>query len=79
MQLTEEEARQEWCPMVRVDGNNRVHNTKSDGYQNADMSYHCIGSSCMAWREYEVSYAHGDIRTEHRGYCGLAGKPTGLG
>ena len=79
MQLTEDEARQRWCPMVRVEGNNRVHNTKSDGYENADNNYRCIGSSCMAWREYEIAFAHGEIPKEHRGYCGLAGKPTGLG
>lgn len=76
MQITEEQAREKWCPMVRVEGNNRVHNTKADGFTNADISYHCIGSECMAWRQHEITYVHGDVATQHHGYCGLAGKPT---
>jgi len=79
MQLTEAEARHKWCPVVRVDGGNRVHNTMSDGFTNSDSSYRCIGSDCMAWRRYEITRAHGQTSNEHRGYCGLAGKPTNLG
>lgn len=79
MQLTEQQARQRWCPMVRVEGINRVHNTKLDGYQNADSSFRCIGNECMAWRVSEITYSHGNGPTEHHGYCGLAGKPTALG
>jgi hypothetical protein len=78
MQITEEQAHQRWCPMVRVEGNNRVHNTKSDGFENADTSFKCIGSKCMAWREYEMTFAHGSAPQERHGYCGLAGKPTAL-
>lgn len=79
MQLTEEQARQRWCPMVRVEGSNRLHNTMKDGFSNADMSYRCIAGACMAWREFQISYAHGEGPKDHRGYCGFAGSPTGLG
>jgi hypothetical protein len=79
MQITEEEARQRWCPVVRVDGSNRVHNTLQDGFVNADLSYRCIASECMAWREHHIELSHGHVDHTKRGYCGLAGQPTNMG
>jgi hypothetical protein len=39
----------------------------------------CLGSGCMAWREYFLSYPiemiHQIPPYEPHGYCGLAGKP----
>ncbi|MDR3468514.1 MAG: hypothetical protein P4M07_21475 [Xanthobacteraceae bacterium] len=75
MLISETIARTKWCPMVRVDGDNRLHNTKTDGFENSDKMYHCIAGSCMAWRQYQLSYARGGAEPEHHGYCGLAGRP----
>jgi hypothetical protein len=61
--------------MVRIDGDNRLHNTMTDGFENSDKMYHCIGSHCMAWREYHLSHMRGGAELEHHGYCGLAGRP----
>lgn len=76
MLLSESDARKKWCPMVRVEGNNRIHNTLTDGFQNAERTYHCIANDCMAWREYHLSFMHGSEPLEKHGYCGVAGRPV---
>jgi hypothetical protein len=69
-------ARTKWCPMVRIDGDNRLHNTMTDGFENSNKMYHCIANNCMAWREYRLSHMRGaGAEPEHHGYCGLAGRP----
>jgi hypothetical protein len=76
MLLSEAKARNLWCPMVRVEGDNRMLNTLTDGFENTTKAYHCIGSHCMAWREFHLSYMHGSTEaSEKHGYCGLAGRP----
>ncbi len=76
MQLTETLARKKWCPFVRMEGNNRIHNEKTDGFQNSPANYHCIAGECMAWREMHYSHVKGgDAYMEKHGYCGLAGRP----
>ena len=77
MLISEKAARAKWCPMVRVEGNNRFYNTKTDGVENTGTLYHCIGSACMSWREFRLSHAKGSQfgPVESHGYCGLAGRP----
>lgn len=75
MLTTEMVARTKWCPMVRIDGDNRLHNLLTDGFENSDKRYHCVGSSCMAWREFHLSHMRGGPEPEHHGYCGFAGRP----
>jgi hypothetical protein len=92
--MTEDEARRKWCPFARV----AVINTKKGAAANrwpddeeseyATTTNHCIGSSCMAWRQTGFLpghrwQAHNDeqkheafIRSHPlEGFCGLAGKP----
>jgi hypothetical protein len=74
---TQEEARRKWCPFVRVEGNNRLFNTATDGFVNTTPAFHCIGPECMAWRVLHFSHAKTGFEEslhEH-GYCGLAGRP----
>jgi len=75
MLMKEDVARSKWCPMVRIEGANRLFNTMSDGFENASKMYHCIGGSCMAWREFHLSHVKGGEAPEPHGYCGLAGRP----
>ncbi len=42
MLMTENVAREKWCPHVRIDNNNRLHNSLTDGFQNSEKMYHCI-------------------------------------
>lgn len=45
MLLTEEEAREKWCPFSRAQGTGaELSHNRPDG------SYNCIASGCMAWR-----------------------------
>ena len=65
-----------WCPLVRVDGDNRHMNMKTSGFDNAHMFHHCIGSKCMGWRVFSLSHVKGSDRAAiHHGYCGFAGRP----
>ena len=65
--VTEDEARQKWCPMVRV----QVHSVKGsinrDFYDDPHLSTTCVASACMMWREGPT------MVKPVRGYCGLAG------
>lgn len=75
--MTEDEAKTKWCPFARV----------SYGKYSCNRSDHdspvgkCIGSKCMAWREYKHSIPSFDEfgknmePLKYEGYCGLAGKP----
>lgn len=70
MSMTQEEAKNLWCPFARLVGSsdgcvycNRP-NDASAGNTN------CIGSDCMAWR----LDRYRETGNEY-GYCGLAGKP----
>lgn len=35
-------ARTKWCPCVRIDNNNRLHNSITDGFQNSEKTCRCI-------------------------------------
>lgn len=89
--MTEEEAAEKWCPMVRcstiVSGDGSAWNR----LQTPDMDVVippqalCIGSACMFWRwASEMETDHDDrgyVSERYRtfsttdGFCGLAGKP----
>jgi hypothetical protein len=77
MLLTEKVARTKWCPRVRIAGDNRIYNTNTDGFENTERMYHCIGSSCMGWRAFHLSHMKGSlpVHEEAHGYCGYAGRP----
>jgi hypothetical protein len=75
--LSEEKAREKWRPFVRVEGSNRVFNTKSDGLVNSPQPYHCIGSERTLWREVHVTHlkaSTGKAMANH-GYCGMGERP----
>lgn len=79
MILTEEQARQCWCPFARavapiVDQHAQqtggtTANRSSEGRPDADCR--CLASGCMAWRVF--SQPNGEQPA--RGFCGLAGAP----
>jgi len=77
MFVTEKQARERWCPLVRVEGNNRFFNTMSDGFANAPSPYHCIARECMGWRELRGTHLKSGAMAglEGQGYCGFAGRP----
>lgn len=69
--MTEDEAREKWCPMARVDPPRM--NLKTIRISGA----RCIASACMMWRRDvgdDQSYPK-DAKPLRYGYCGLAGKP----
>lgn len=81
--MTEEEAKQRWCPFARV-GYEQTTFNRFNNPANAIASSpvwpaicNCIGSKCMAWRwEYDDYRATGGgLEQTDSGYCGLAGKP----
>ena len=77
MLTSEIEARQKWCPSTRVEGQNRLNNSLTGGFDNTHEQFHCIASKCMLWREFHFSHMkHGAEKTlATHGYCGLGGKP----
>ena len=80
MLLTEDEARQKWCPHVslcEVGGAIYDNRGQSHGFTR------CIASECMSWRWSDerrqgtivsVKETDGTEREVIRGYCGLSGK-----
>jgi hypothetical protein len=74
MLISEKSARAKWCPFVRIDNSNRLHNTMTDGFQDSDKMYHCIAGDCMGWRQYHLSHLKGDGSVTAHGYCGYAGR-----
>ncbi len=73
--MTQKAAREKWCPDVRIDNKNRLHNSLTDGFQNSEKMYHCIVGDCMGWREFHLSHLKGDgAGVQSHGYCGYAGE-----
>ncbi len=76
MLTSENVAPTKWGPFVRIDNNNRLHNTMTDGFQNSEKMYHCIAVDCMGWRQYHLSHFKGSEEgVQNHGYCGHAGRP----
>jgi len=80
--LTEDEARQKWCPHVRgvvlhdgeltLTGNTALKSSNSAvRFKNPD----CIASDCMSWRWSPKRTNDGRTLDQTKGYCGLAGRP----
>ena len=77
--MTEEEAKQRWCPQTRVslyhrstDANRMARygsGVDSEDMQAFQAATRCLGSGCMAWRWDLSNLGH------TTGRCGLAGKP----
>jgi hypothetical protein len=75
MLISEKVARQKWCPYVRVDSSNRLHNSLTDGFQDSEKMYHCIAGG-MGWRQLHLTYMKGgESGVTSHGYCGYAGRP----
>lgn len=85
MYLTEEEAKNKWCPMCRImiTGEIIVSPGSRAVFKEGDnvcANDGCIASNCMMWRATDnVSTASypGDFKAKSlpAGYCGLGGKP----
>lgn len=89
MILTEEEAKQRWCPQARSVGSvldagntNRIHAGYNRDHPSGNMPA-CIASSCLFWRWAEekkirdIDLVTSDVvdLPPRRGFCGIAGKP----
>lgn len=72
MMVTEEQAKEKWCPKARAPVGNAASNC---AVNRTHMAHHglpaCIGSQCMAWRWTPVS----EVLEKRSGYCGAFGKP----
>lgn len=89
MSHTPEQARELWCPMVRIARNERSGlglqmvagcNTDALGGVRVPASCRCIADKCAMWR---WEPGQGDLVTPGasgyipaHGYCGLAGAPA---
>lgn len=81
--LTEQEAKDKWCPQVRMVFGPNNSGWEGQGYTNRADYYEpeacvCTGSNCMMWRwgnKYRSDLITKLPREEWTGYCGLAGKP----
>lgn len=82
MYLTEDQAKEKWCPMALAplrDHPEGMFNIAvnrewewTDG-ESPQSSANCIGSTCMMWRQ-TTEFLEVDQK-EPVGYCGLAAKP----
>lgn len=60
---------------MRIDNNDRLRHSLTDGFENSEMMYRCIGDDCMGWRQFHLShYKGGRENVQGHGYCGFAGK-----
>lgn len=71
--MTEEEAKEKWCPMAQISYQFYAGIGRSEFQQ-------CSGSNCMMWRWNTAGfkYCDGDrvdVPSKTDGYCGLGGKP----
>lgn len=83
--MTEEEAKEKWCPMVKpffVPTHEYAERTALLNVTRNEGGNNCIASACMMWRwekspEYVAKLNKnnvGDLAIAV-GFCGLAGKP----
>lgn len=81
--LTENEAKQRWCPFARVtlypshDGSAWNRSVVNSGErQRQEVATLCIGSACMAWRWATTEEGSKSRESRTHGFCGLAGRPS---
>ena len=82
--MTENEAREKWCPFARIGFSgrpgsaavNRIMDVDSEKPALLNNVTPCIASDCMAWRDDKTANAVARSRmdNEDHGYCGLAGE-----
>ena len=74
MIVTDQEARQKWCPFAMAAGSYEdkpagtgitTFNRSDSGH--ADKNCMCLGSDCMAWRWHD--------ERNKTGFCGVARRP----
>lgn len=72
MLITEEAARQKWCPMSRMDGDNGPYNrfeaSKGSSFTGLEGNF-CLGSQCMVW-----GWIDNDFIENRKGHCAIAGR-----
>lgn len=80
--MTEEQASDKWCPMVRLFTRDGLAGNKCEDEAGAireDGAQSCVGSACMMWRWEKYFLDDGKkvlaMTSDANGYCGLAGKP----
>lgn len=77
--MTEDEAKQRWCPMVRLYDPaekiavNRPYEDEWTALGVHGDNHYCIGSACMMWRKTDDAIP--EYNHPESGYCGRAGKP----
>lgn len=69
MLLTEEEAKEKWCPQVRL--GNDIGCNKNPNHKSGCS---CVASECMMWREETEVRVKGGVGRIY-GWCGLGGTP----
>ena len=86
--MTKGEAKERWCPFVRVfympsnpgvmppPAFNRSMSRLADGSMGTDMppAARCVGAQCMAWR-WNDDFTDDAPIEDRQGYSGLAGRP----
>ncbi len=89
MTMTEEQAREKWCPYARsysfeeFQFNTAMASTNREPDGAPNKACRCIASDCMAWRWKvgpptkleKAEYDETNIVSEQRGFCGPAGAP----
>lgn len=78
--MTEQEAKEKWCPFVRIDTGWRGVAANRIGNTELAPASRCIGSACMAFRSHpahkiRISPFENEVDVPAQSYCGLAGKP----
>lgn len=73
--MTEEEAKQKWCPMVRASisqGDGNASNRDCHRPNEAPEYAQCIGSKCMMWTQikqlFDVTHNSFVEKVEHTGW-----------
>jgi len=77
--MTEDEAKQKWCPMFRVGDSLYVADADQTLATTTNLGCKCVASNCMMWRWSEkgkdgTPLPSGGTWKPGKGYCGLAGR-----
>lgn len=80
MYISEEKAKEKWCPHGKADGSNMNISRSAQGNElEFEYPIKCITLGCMMWRSRGPEVAvPGTFRntSAKEGYCGLAGRPV---